>query len=180
MNDNKKKPMAAVVVVVVAFFMLVAVTTTTTTTAYAQLSSGSIQPTTSPSNTTTSSNSSTTNSSSNNSSNIATTTSETLWELEIRERRTAAGLPQIDTRIPNLTKSPESLEIDQLQAQDPKFANFQLILDQCYKTANGVPEDDVIPHSQCQARLEEASAAWCGVEIYDAKKLRRLLCYCPN
>jgi hypothetical protein len=69
-----------------------------------------------------------------------------------------------------LIKSPEGLEIDQLQAQDPKFANFETILDQCYNNGDSDPSNDIIPHSQCLARLEEASAAWCGIETYDAKK----------
>jgi hypothetical protein len=67
-----------------------------------------------------------------NSSTIATTQSEILWEAEVRERRERAGLPlENNSTLPNLIKSSESLEIDRLQAQDPKFANFETILDQC-------------------------------------------------
>jgi hypothetical protein len=75
-----------------------------------------------------------------NSSTIATTQSETLWEAEVRERREQAGLPlENNSTLPNLIKSPESLEIDKLQAQDPKFANFETILDQCYNNADSEP-----------------------------------------
>ena len=111
------------------------------------------------------------NSTNSNSTIIGESMSETLWETEVRERRTLAGLsPVNNSTLPNMTKSPESLEIDQLQAQDPKFANFEAILDQCYNNGDADPTNNIIPHSQCQARLEEASAAWCGVETYDAIK----------